>query len=94
MDTRGIGHPEIDLGIVGTNIVMAACSLGLSTCWVGFAELLNMGDWAKRLEIEPPYQLIEGITIGYGSGNPERNMVQRETQKTTWFENGERRIVY
>ncbi len=94
MDTRGIGHPEVDLGIVGTNIVMAAYSLGLGTCWVGFAELLNAGDWSKRLDIEEPYRLIEAIAIGYPMGDPQRNFVHRETHKTTWFEDGKKRVLY
>lgn len=94
MDTRGIGHPEIDLGIVGTNIIMAAYSLGLGTCWVGFAESLNGGDWPKRLGVEEPYRLIEAITIGYEVGNAQSNFVHRETHKTTWFEGGEERIIY
>lgn len=94
MDKRGIGHPEIDLGIVGTNIVMAAYSLGLASCWIGFAEFLNTGDWPERLGIKDPYTLIEAIAIGYPAGDPQRNFVNRETHKTTWFENGETREIY
>jgi nitroreductase len=94
MDTRGIGHPEIDLGIVGTNIIMAACSLGLGTCWVGFAETLNSGDWPKKLGVEEPYALIEAIAVGYEVGNAQSNFVQRETHATTWFEGGKKRTMY
>lgn len=94
MDTRGIGHPEIDLGIVGTNIIMAAHSLGLGTCWVGFAETLNAGDWPQRLGVEEPYALVEAIAIGYEVGNAQSNYVQRETHATTWFEGGKKRTMY
>lgn len=94
MDTRGVGHPEVDLGIVGTNIVMAAYSLGLGTCWVGFAEFLAFGDWPKRLGIEEPYKLIEGITVGFPVGDPHRHQVYRETHRTSWFEDGEQRDFY
>ena len=94
MDKRGIGHPEIDLGIVGTNIIMSAYSLGLGTCWVGFAEFLNSGDWPKRLGVEEPYALVEAIAIGYEVGNAQSNFVQRETHATTWFEDGNKRIMY
>ena len=94
MDSRGIGHPEIDLGIVGTNIIMAACSLGLGTCWVGFAESLNASDWPQRLGVDEPYRLIEAITVGYEVGNAQGNFVHRETHKTTWFEGGEKRYIY
>ena len=94
MDTRGIGHPEIDLGIVGTNIIMSACSLGLGTCWIGFAEFLNSGDWPQRLGVEEPYVLMEAIALGYEVGNAQSNFVQRETHATTWFEGGDKRIMY
>lgn len=95
MDSRGIGHPEIDLGIVGTNIVMAAYSLGLGSCWVGFAEFLNAGGWAEKLGIEEPFKLIEGITIGFPVGDPHHNQVNREVHATTWFDTeGNKRTVY
>lgn len=94
MDTRGIGHLEIDLGIVGTNIIMAAYSLGLGTCWVGFAEMLNAGDWPRRLGVEEPYKLVEAICIGFEAGDAQANFIRRETHKITWFEGGDKREMY
>lgn len=94
MDTKGIGIPEVDLGIVGTNIVMAAYSLGLGTCWVGFAAMLNNTDWPKRLGIEEPYKLVEAITVGYPLGDPHLNMINRETHRISWFEDGQERTIY
>jgi len=94
MDSRGIGHPEIDLGIVGTNMIMSAYSLGLGTCWVGFAEMLNSSDWPQKLGVEEPYKLVEALAIGFEAGDAQHNFVQRETHRTTWFENGEKRYMY
>ncbi len=95
MDKRGIGHPEIDLGIVGTNIVMAAHSLGLGTCWVGLASFLNDSqEWRERLGVEEPYQLIEAISVGYPLGKPMLNTVSRETHETVWLEDGKKDLVY
>lgn len=94
MDKRGIGHAKIDLGIVGTNIVMAAVSLGLGTCWVGFAEALKGSEWPKRLGIEEPYELLEAICVGYALGHVQTNFVHRETHRTLWFENGKKRSMY
>ncbi len=95
MDKRGIGHPEIDLGIVGTNIVMAAHSLGLGTCWVGLASFLNESqEWRERLGVEEPYQLIEAISVGYSLGKPTLNTVSRETHETVWFEDGKKDVIY
>jgi nitroreductase len=73
---------------------MAAYSLGLGTCWVGFAEMLNFTDWPKRLGIEEPYKLIDAITVGFPAGDPQRNVIQRETHKISWFEDGTERALY
>lgn len=95
MDKRGIGHPEIDIGICGTNIVMAAQSLGLATCWVGFAAFLGRSpEWCERLGVEEPYELIEAIVVGYALGKPSLNTVSRETHEIAWYENGEREILF
>lgn len=95
MDKRGIGHPEIDIGICGTNMIMAAHSLGLGTCWVGFAAFLDRSpQWRERLGVEEPYQLIEAICIGYALGKPMKNMVSRETHEIAWYEDGTREVLY
>ena len=94
MDTRGIGRPLIDIGICGQNMILAAHSFGLGTCWIGFAELVGRSrKWRKRFGIEYPYKLVEGITIGYPVGNPD-GMVERETHEIDWYENGEKRILF
>ena len=54
-DKRGAGKPEVDIGCCGENIVLAAHSHGLGTCWIGFVELLKRNPkWKKRLGIEYP----------------------------------------
>jgi len=92
-DKRGAGRPEVDIGICGQNIVLAAHSHGLGTCWVGYAMLLNrIPKWKKRLGIEYPYEVSEGISIGYPVGNPD-GMVPRETNQVKWFENGTMKVM-
>jgi nitroreductase len=93
-DKRGAAKPELDCGVCGQNIVLAAHSLGLGTCWVGFVEVLKMGaKWRKLLRIEWPYDLVEGITLGYPVGKPD-GMVSRELREMDWWENGEKRTVF
>jgi nitroreductase len=92
-DRRGAGKPEVDLGICGQNIVLAAHSLGLGTCWVGFVELLRRNPiWKKRLGIEYPFELCEGISVGYPVGHPD-GMVPREASKVKWLENGTMKVL-
>ena len=94
MDTRGIGTPEIDIGICGTNIVLAAQSLGLGTCWIGFSKFLNKSrEWCARLGVEKPYEISEAITVGYPVGDPQ-NLIARDTHEIAWFEGGKREIFY
>jgi nitroreductase len=94
MDKRGIGVPEIDIGICGTNIVLAAQSLGLGTCWVGFSKLLgSSAEWRTRLGVEHPYEISEAICVGYPVGDPT-HLIERETHEIAWFENGRKEIIY
>jgi len=94
MDKRGIGTPEIDIGICGTNIVLAAQSLGLGTCWIGFSKFLNQSpEWCARLGVEPPFELTEAITVGYPVGDPSRP-IARDTHEIAWFEGGKKEILY
>ena len=94
MDKRGVGTPEIDIGICGQNIVLAAQSLGLGTCWVGFSKLLNQSrEWCTRLGVEPPYEITEAITVGYPIGEPTR-LIARDTHEIAWLEGGTKDILY
>ncbi|MGD0946280.1 MAG: nitroreductase family protein [Candidatus Binatia bacterium] len=94
VDRRGIGTPEIDIGICGTNIVLAAQSLGLGTCWIGFAKFLNQGrECCARLGVEEPYEISEAITVGYPVGDPT-HLVARDTHEIVWFEGGKKEVLY
>jgi nitroreductase len=94
MDKRGIGSPEIDIGICGTNIVLAAHSLGLGTCWIGFSKFLNQSrEWCARFGVEAPYEISEAIAVGYPVGDPTR-LIARDTHEIAWFEGGKKDILY
>jgi nitroreductase len=88
-DIRGISSPDLDCGIAGQNMVLAAHSMGLGTCWVGFAKMaLDMNPkWKKRLGISYPYKFANSLAIGWPLGNPD-GMVTRQTHTVDWFENG------
>lgn len=95
VDKHGVGIPEIDIGIVGTNIVMAAESQGLGTCWVGFSKLLNNSkEWQERLGLDERFQISEAICVGYAVGTPWQRVIDRATHEIQWFENGDRKILY
>lgn len=95
MDKRGVGSPEVDIGVAGTNIVLAAQSLGLGTCWVGFSKILNSNKaLCEKLGAVTPYEIVEAIAVGYPIGNPTQNHVSRQTHEIAWFEGGEKTILF
>lgn len=94
MDKRGAAKPPVDAGICGQNMVLAAHSLGLGTCWVGFVEVFKFGTrWNRKLGVAWPYKLIEGIALGYPVADPD-GMIERELQEIDWWEDGRKRTVY
>ncbi len=92
-DRRGVSRPQVDIGCCGENMVLAAHSMGLGTCWVGFVELLKYGlKWRRRLGVEWPYRICEGICLGYPFGTPD-GMIEREAMDVDWYEDGAMRTV-
>jgi nitroreductase len=92
-DRRGVAHPQVDVGCCGQNMVLAAHSMGLGTCWVGFVELLKYGlKWRRRLGIAFPFRICEGIALGYPYGHPD-GMIEREAMDVDWYEGGVRTTV-
>ncbi|ACL04235.1 nitroreductase [Desulfatibacillum aliphaticivorans] len=86
-DVRGIGSPDLDLGICGQNMVLAAHSLGLGTCWVSLIKGLT---WDHRyvrkvLGLEYPFKILTSLTLGYPAGQVD-NIVARERQRVNWIE--------
>jgi len=95
VDKRGVGTPALDVGIAGQNMVLAAQSYGLATCWVSFVKpLAYLPKWQKRLGIKYPYKLVTSVVLGFPKGNPNGE-VSRETQAIDWFtEAGTFKVVY
>jgi nitroreductase len=94
-DRRGVGVPEVDIGVVGANIVLAAQSLGLGTCWIGFSRLLsNNPPLLEKLGVATPFEIAEALCVGYPIGNPTQHPVARQTHQIVWWEDGERQILH
>ena len=86
IDKRGVGTPPLDLGICGQNMVIAAHSLGLGTCWIGMITvLMKMRKWRKFFNVKYPYALTDCLILG----RPKRRFdgpVEREAQVVEWFD--------
>ena len=67
----------VDCSIATQNLVLAAESLGLSSCWIGLAYWYFQTEEAQReLEIPEGYEPLFAVTLGYREGpalpGPER----------------------
>jgi nitroreductase/NAD-dependent dihydropyrimidine dehydrogenase PreA subunit len=83
-DKRGIGSVELDTGICGQNMVLAAHSLGLGTCWVSLIDgLQGFPRFKKQLGITEPFEIVTSLTLGYPKGKID-NIVKREQARVVW----------
>lgn len=92
-DQRGVSSPATDSGICGQNMVLAAHSMGLGTCWVGFGKLAfeYTDKWKKYFNIEYPYAWANSLAIGWPKGEPD-GMIERPTHPVDWYEDGKKTV--
>jgi nitroreductase/NAD-dependent dihydropyrimidine dehydrogenase PreA subunit len=86
---RGISNPDLDGGIVAQNMVLAAHSLGLGTCYVGLTiepmRYPNMKKIKEKIGIVPPWEPLTSIAVGYAKGRID-GVVKRDTNIVEWVE--------
>jgi len=94
-DVRGVSNPDLDCGIAGQNMVLAAHSMGLGSCWVGFTKLAfeRTQKWKKFFDIKFPYRFVGSIAIGYPNGDPDGE-VERQTHGIDWYENNTKKTIF
>lgn len=87
-DKRGISNPDLDAGICAQNMILAAHSLGLGTCYISLPmEPLSypiMSKIRKRLGIGYPWVAVTSIALGYPKGRIDR-IVKRDTPLVEWI---------
>ncbi|MEW6267508.1 MAG: nitroreductase family protein [Thermodesulfobacteriota bacterium] len=87
-DDRAIGGPQIQAGLAGQNMNLAALSLGLGFCWLGFSQLLEMNPALKdKLGLKDPWKINTGMALGYPAFK-QHGIVPREFRPITWFREG------
>ena len=94
-DVRGVSNPDLDCGIAGQNMVLAAHSMGLGTCWVGFCKLAfeQTRKWKKYFNIAFPYKFAASLAIGWPQGEPDGE-VERQTHGIDWYENNTKETIF
>ena len=86
---RGISNPDLDGGIAAQNMVLAAHSLGLGTCYIGLT-IEPMRDphlqrLREKLGIVPPWEPLTSIAVGYPKGKID-GIVERDHPPVEWVE--------
>ncbi len=65
---------QVDCGLLGENIILAAQSMGLGTCCLGgivrYMNSPEAADLFKRLNIPASYNLLYAIALGYPNESP------------------------
>lgn len=84
-DERAISGAEINVGICGENMILAANSLGIRACWVGFSQVVNMVPPLRdKIGLKPPWTIRSSVVLGYPKFKQD-GMVAREYRPVTWF---------
>lgn len=77
-------HPEIDCSLAAQNIMLLAHSLGLGSCWIGFAEpLLKLPEVKKELNIPDEYSAVAPLILGYPAVLPP-SLPKKEPEIIFW----------
>jgi len=88
VDKRGVGRPPLDMGIAGQNMVLAAHSLGLGTCWIGMITvLMKLPQWRKFFNVKYPYSLDDCLILGWPQADFDGE-TDREVQVVDWYRQG------
>jgi nitroreductase len=88
-DDRSIGGPQIQAGVCGQNMNLAAMSLGLGFCWVGFSQVIEMvPELKEKLGLAEPWKINTAMVLGYPKFKQD-GIVPREYRPITWFREGE-----
>jgi len=80
--------PDLQAGICGQNMNLAAQALGLGFCWSGFGSMVeNIPELKAKLGFEAPWRIATTIALGYPKFK-QKGVVPREFRPVTWFRPG------
>jgi nitroreductase/NAD-dependent dihydropyrimidine dehydrogenase PreA subunit len=87
-DSRGVSNPDLDAGICCQNMVLAAHSLGLGTCYISLPmtplTMPVMAGFRKKLGIAHPWVPVTSIALGWPRGKID-SVVARDSPRVDWL---------
>lgn len=83
------GSGQLDCGLLGENMILAAQSMGLGTCCLGGPVAFMKGNagakpYVERLNLPDGYTLLYAIAVGYPDEKPEAK--PRDVEKVQFVE--------
>ncbi len=74
-----------DVNLAAQNMMLAAHSLGLGSCWIGFAKVLDKNEQArKELGIPDDFKIVAPLIFGYPD-KEVKNIPQRKPKILKWI---------
>ena len=74
--------PLVDVSAAIENMLIAAESLGIGSCWIGFAKFYFTGpERPKKLGIPEGYDVYYGVALGYKGEGPQAKPPARKYEK-------------
>ena len=82
------GQGQIDCGLLGENMILAAQSMGIGSCCLGgpiaFMRTPEAAEYVSRLQLPEEYELLYGIGMGYPDEAPDAK--PRDESKVLYVE--------
>lgn len=83
--SKKMTNPEIQTGICGQSMNLAAVSLGIGCCWSNFGNAVDkMPDIKTRLGFDETWSIYSTLCLGFPKFKQE-GMVARHYRPVTWF---------
>jgi hypothetical protein len=80
--------PEMNAGICGAQMSLAAASLGLGVCWSNLGRAVNaVPETRAKLGFEEPWEVKTSLCLGYPAFKQE-GVVPRAFRPIIWFRSG------
>lgn len=78
--------PVEDASLAAENMMLAARSLGLGSCWIGFARSLGHDpEFVRELKVPADHQLAASIVMGHPKNEETRLSVRGEPKLLGWI---------
>jgi len=68
------------------NMMLAAHSMGIGSCWIGFAKFLEMGDAMKEMGMPANHHISACIAFGYAENTPKAAPRKPTADVIKWVE--------